>query len=165
MTRVLLLTGSRSLATTARAERWAAKLIREALATTDLLLVGDADGPDTWGHQEAVHLGLAWRRFNVRGPHAGWISTSALDRFSRWSDGDPPKRSADAAVWSAWCLARNRAMVRDAQERAALGHEVRGLALVDLGSRTHGTEYTAAHAEAAGITVRRMPWGKAASHG
>lgn len=79
-----------------------------------------------------MHLGLAWRRFNVRGPHAGWISTSALDRFSRWSDGDPPKRSADAAVWSAWCLARNRAMVR---------YDTRSMRALDLPSHRDVPEH------------------------
>ena len=45
MTRVLLVTGSRSLADDPAAERWARGLIREALDGVGLLIVGDAPWP------------------------------------------------------------------------------------------------------------------------
>lgn len=54
MTRVLLVTGSRSLADRPGAEAWARGLIHAALTGTDLLIVGDAPGPDAW----AVEIGL-----------------------------------------------------------------------------------------------------------
>lgn len=46
MTRVLLVTGSRSLAAIPGAEAWARAKIAEALVGVDLLIVGDAEGPD-----------------------------------------------------------------------------------------------------------------------
>ena len=42
MTRVLLITGARSLADDPAAEAWARAIIAEALAGVDLLIVGDA---------------------------------------------------------------------------------------------------------------------------
>ena len=91
MTRVLLITGARSLADDPAAEAWARGLIAAALVGVDLLLVGDAPGPDAWAREIARNLGRA--RFEVvaigvagvpaqhtaqavyavRGDDAGWI--------------------------------------------------------------------------------------------
>lgn len=51
------------------------------------------------------------------------------------------------------CLQRDRAIVRDAVRAHAAGRSVRVLALVAPWSPTHGTEYTAERARAAGLEV------------
>lgn len=54
MTRVLLVTGSRSLATIPGAEAWAREHIRRALEGVGLLIVGDAPGPDLWAERAEI---------------------------------------------------------------------------------------------------------------
>ena len=110
MTRVLLVTGSRSLATHPGAEAWARGLIREALRDVDVLLVGDATGVDRW----AAWAGAVVVRHEVRvyvthGRDAGWIIA--------------PDDEGEARVCGTWAtdgnahpLNRNAAMGRRARE-------------------------------------------------
>lgn len=159
MTRVLLVTGSRSLALHPGAEAWARGLIHAALVGTDLLIVGDADGPDAWAasvgasivHDE-VHVYL------TRGRDAGWI-------ISPDEDGEASYHGRWGRAGETHPLQRNAAMVRAAAARAAIGHDVRVLALLDGTKRdapgkraTRGTEHTAGLAERAGIVVQREVW-------
>lgn len=172
MTRVLLVTGSRSLATIPGAEEWARDLIRTALDGVDLLIVGDAPGPDAWAWGEAeraerrsgfgvcVDLGdgpltaLARAKYAVRGEDAGWIVDGEGRWTSTWTDARRPHP-----------LNRNQYMVHDAMEMMTRGHDVRCLALLDGTKRdapgkraTRGTEHTAGLAERAGIKVERQTW-------
>lgn len=45
---ILIVTGSRSLATIPGAEAWAKDILRERFAEASELYVGDAAGPDAW---------------------------------------------------------------------------------------------------------------------
>ena len=152
MTRVLLVTGSRSLADHPGAEAWARGLIRAALADVDLLIVGDAPGPDAWARSEAKFTPLVHVYF-ARGDAAG--------RVLRFAPFD-----SQTAVWAhdgnTHPLRRNAVMVRACVEGGA---DVRCLALLDGTKRdvpgrraTRGTEHTAGLAERAGITVQRKVW-------
>ena len=131
MTRILLVTGSRSLATRPGAEAWARGILRDALAGADLLIVGDAPGPDAWAWESAEGGWLTphdvttrpatLRRihcYRTRGVYRGQIVLHdgymhgkhfALDTVADWDpDGD------------AHPLDRNAAMVRDAAAIRAL---------------------------------------------
>lgn len=161
MTRVLLITGARSLADSPDAERWARALITEALAGCDLLIVGDARGPDEWAVDIATSAHVRAQEYVSRWHRAGWIQ--------RWIDGAPMGFERWAAAGSSTHpLRRNAAMVADCKRLAAEGHDVRVLALLDgrkpavaqPGEKrpTRGTEHTVGLAERAGLTVRREVW-------
>ena len=157
MTRVLLVTGARSLADSRDAERWARALIAEALRDVDLLIVGDADGPDAWAWDEAR---IDRHRYWTRPAHAGSIE-------ARFHDGS-------LQAWWTWGsrnthpLARNAAMVVDATGYRDAGEEVLGLALLDgrkpakpkPGEKrpTRGTEHTVGLARKAGLLVDAQTW-------
>lgn len=164
MTRVLLVTGARSLADDPAAEAWARGLIAEALAGVDLLIVGDAPGPDAWAWKRA---GLTYGRttchqYLTRGSFAGGV----VKRDGR--------TCVDAHRWaprgtSTHPLDRNAAMVRDIAAMRDAGHTVSVLALLD-GRKpavvkpgedrpTRGTEHTARLARDAGLMVDAQTWG------
>lgn len=159
VTRVLLVTGARSLADDRAAEAWARGLIAAALVGVDLLIVGDAPGPDAWAWEIAR---IDRHRYWTRTAHAGSIE-------ARFDDGS-------LQAWWTWGsrnthpLARNAAMVADATGyRDRDGDDVRCLALLDgrkpavtrPGEKrpTRGTEHTAGLARAAGLTVDAQTWG------
>lgn len=150
MTRVLLVTGSRSLANHPGAEAWARGLIRAALVGADMLIVGDAPGPDAWAAAIASSHDVCVRRYDTRGIHAGWI---VQQEHAMWCRIDEWATRLDMHP-----LKRNAAMVRDASAMTGYGATARVLALVDPASETKGTEHTAGLAERAGLTVQREVW-------
>ena len=162
MTRVLLVTGSRSLAAIPVAEAWARGLIHAAMHNVDVVVVGDADGPDGWARGIAGGHVLQVRCYLTHGPEAGMISVLTISRdytAAEWTL-TPWTQGSDTHP-----LRRNAAMVRDAATLAAKGHDVTALALLDGTKRdapgrraTRGTEHTAALAERAGIVVTRRTW-------
>lgn len=163
MTRVLLVTGSRSLATHPGVEAWARGLIHAALVGTDLLIVGDAPGPDAWTAEIASSHDVphVWR-FGTHGASAGMTEQSVH------VPGAPTM--CDVTRWapigaSTHPLDRNRVMVATARAHMLRGCDVRVLALLDGTKRdapsrraTRGTEHTAGLAERAGIVVTRRTW-------
>lgn len=106
MTRVLLVTGSRSLATHPGAEAWARGLIREALRDVDVLLVGDATGVDRWAAWEgAVVVRHEVRVYVTHGRDAGWIIAPDDEGEARvcgtWAtDGNAHPLNRNAGYWS-----------------------------------------------------------------
>ena len=160
MTRVLLITGARSLAGDPAAEAWARVRIAEALAGVDLLIVGDAPGPDAWAsriQRDAVRRVWCYR---THGPNAGWIDTAHCEEWDRlrlWADGV-----------SRHPLKRNEMMVADAAGIMDAGEDVRCLALLDgrkprkpkpgEARPTRGTEHTLGLARRAGLTVTALTW-------
>ena len=145
---ILVVTGSRALADSGSAERWAFDLLHAAVAHADTLVTGDARGPDAWALTCARTAGRRWAVYGLDGRvvrgHAAPVA---------WTVDAPPERRDGRALWAAWCLHRDRAIVRDAARAAARGRAVRVLALVAPWSETRGTEYTAARARAAGLEV------------
>lgn len=160
MTRVLLVTGSRSLALHPGVEAWARGLIHAALTGVDLLIVGDAPGPDAWAAEIASSHDVCVRRYDTRGIHAGWIVQHEHAMWCRIDQWTTP-----AMQGRRYPLLRNAAMVRDLAAMRDEGHDVRCLALLDGTKRdapgkraTRGTEHTAGLAERAGIVVQREVW-------
>jgi hypothetical protein len=159
MTRVLLVTGSRSLADDPAAERWARGLIREALDGVGLLIVGDATGPDAWAWEIATTLPAVERLY---------LSRWCCDGSQRIVDRHPERATRERIEWWAegdvHTLDRNAAMVRHAKDYTARQWDVRVLALLDgrkdaaPGRVTRGTEHTAGLAERAGLAVTRETW-------
>lgn len=173
MTRVLLVTGSRSLADNRDAERWARALIAEALAGTYVAQMGDArEGIDKWAREEAIVLGVTVRCYVTRGANAGYVvlyKNGRVEVLHRWTKAVPPTDAATHAEWAAWLKLRNREMV---EESVFLGEHVglpvEGLALLDgrkpakpaPGEKrpTRGTEHTVGLARKAGLSVREERW-------
>ena len=172
MTRVLLITGARSLATRPGAEAWARAKIAEALRGVDIVVIGDArDGADPWAWDEAATPERPVHVYRTRGPHAGRIWIAGEREFARWTTVAPPSNSAEHWEWSRWLKSRNAAMVRDIAAMRAAGDTVSVLALLDglkvdvpprdgkPGKRaTRGTEHTVGLARDAGLTVREEVW-------
>ena len=162
MTRVLLVTGSRSLADHPGAEAWARALIRTALAGVDLLIVGDAPGPDAFAVGIARIMEVPTSIYDTRTVNAGWVVDADSNRQFHWTAARPPTGTRG---WKPWLLSRNEAMVSDAAKMLQHGHDVRCLALLDGTKRdapgrraTRGTEHTAGLAERAGLSVQREVW-------
>ena len=169
MTRVLLVTGARNLADNRAAEVWARGLIAAALVGVDLLIVGDAPGPDAWAcriQRDALRRVECYR---THGLNIGWVDTAHCeewDRVRRWS---PPR----AIHSTRYPLDRNAAMVATARANMLRGHTVSVLALLDgrkpavvqPGEKrpTRGTEHIARLARDAGLTVDAQTWPKGAT--
>lgn len=158
MTSLLLVTGSRSLARLPGAEPWARALIREALRNAELLVVGDASGPDAWALDEQVSVRSEALRYELSGLVTHVVCGSA------WAAGTsgwrPTGRYAGTPVGSRrWPLARNAEMV--AASARLLTSERRGvcLAFIDAASLTRGAAHTARLAGEAGFEVKRYVWG------
>ena len=145
---ILVVTGSRAIADLPSAERWALDLLREQVQHADTLVTGDARGPDAWALTCARVAGRRWAVYGLDGRvmrgHAAPV---------RWTVDAPPERRDGRALWAAWCLHRDRALVRDAARAAARGRAVRVLALVAPRSETRDMEYTAERARRAGLEV------------
>ena len=173
MTRVLLVTGSRSLALHPGAEAWARGLIHAALVGTDLLIVGDADGPDAWACVEAQRMGVVRRVYTAFGPFAGRIVVDGkADEPRRWTPNDPRKwlydtspdrvhRTQRKAV-AGWVARRYLAMVRDA-DAACAQHDVSALYLADASSGCI-SEMVVDKARRARFTLRQEVWTRGTEH-
>lgn len=149
---VLLITGSRALASTPEAATWARAQLTRVLTPRVSVVAGDAGGPDEWAQVMAPGWATRWcldGRIFARLTLSGSWQLEA-----RWHS-DPMPSRGDRAGWKMLCLARDRAMVAHWAERAGVSM----LALVAPFSRTRGTQYTVARAREAGIptTVLTCP--------
>jgi hypothetical protein len=145
---ILIVSGSRTLATRPGGEAWARAQIAEVVATMDpadgILATGDARGPDAWGIEAATEHLMTWRRFCLDGRIEGsdlfvdrWIMVTGLEP-------DPRRRP----------LQRNREMIAAYAGDYAYTNTV-VLGLVDPASRTHGTDLTIAAARKGGMKIDR----------
>ena len=149
---ILLVTGSRSLVDTEDGRRWALAELDLFFPGFDTIVTGDARGPDTWAFR-ASPPGRCFR-YGLDGS----IVTSG-GAVGRWDRGVSRPRygttPGDRALAAAWCLLRDRRMVKAVARRGWEGAQVECLALIDRGSKTHGAEYTATVAEHGGVFVHR----------
>lgn len=170
MTRVLLVTGARSLAMRPGAEAWARGHIAEALRGVDLLIVGDAPGPDAWAWESVTTRGrdVYGYRYATRGVCAGHVMDSFGQDCGAWTSAAAPKGTRG---WTPWLLSRNAEMVAQAAHCAGANCDVSVLALLDglkvdkpardgkpAERATRGTEHTVRLARDAGLTVREEVW-------
>ena len=118
--------------------------VAEVLERVDAFIAGSA-------RRARARARTAGRRWAVYGLDGRVVRGHAAP--VAWTVDAPPERRDGRALWAAWCLHRDRAIVRDAARAAARGRAVRVLALVAPWSETRGTEYTAARARAAGLEV------------
>ena len=153
---ILLVTGSRALADRDDSAAWAQRILRDAIRTPEppRVYTGDARGPDAWA------LALAGAEYTQ------WARDGAFycGMTHPWMEGwwiappHPPATPRTRDEWRRRLLARDRAMVAHAALCASRGDTVRVLALRAPWSETHGTDYTAQHARAAGLDVRVLTY-------
>lgn len=130
--RILLVTGSRVLASSMHEERAKALLAAycEAYAPT-LIVTGDADGPDDWAASWAIEHAIDLRIYALD----GWVHTAGQLRRP-WSKAPrAPGTFCDP-------LDRNAAMVRDVARQARRGATVQVVAIEADWSSTKGTAHT-----------------------
>jgi len=146
MKRILLVTGSRVLASSMHEERAKALLAAycEAYAPT-LIVTGDADGPDDWAASWAIEHAIDLRIYALD----GWVHTAGQLRRP-WSKAPrAPGTFCDP-------LDRNAAMVREVAEQRAKGAHVEVFGLEAVWSSTRGTAHTLGKARAAGLAITRI---------
>lgn len=157
MTKILIVCGSRSLFGNIANYEWALELIKREifLFKPDLIVTGDAQGPDTW--TDEAFDGPVYHYTK----HGTVVCQGKV--ISRWAkEEDAPGPEANRAIWKAWLLHRDRVMVQNVAKRVAEStsekvYEASLLALVDPKSDTHGTEFTASRAEALKIPIKKVP--------
>lgn len=142
---VLLVTGSRSLALRAGTQRAFCEHHRELIDQADLVVTGDAYGPDQW---------------------ANWL---APFDYEQWQLGGGVRLRAGVRWWSSLKtndpLVRNRCMVESVRDNyLRRGENVLCVGFVDPvprtpgERRTRGTDHTLRLARQAGIWCARYVW-------
>lgn len=154
MKRVLIVCGSRSLFGNIKRYEWAVELIQREvfLFKPDLIVTGDAAGPDTWADEAFSGPVFHYTKYGT--------VLNRNEYVARWGkDEDAPGPVANKAIWKAWLLHRDRVMVQVVAKKVKEeGYTASLLALVDPKSETHGTEFTASRAEALQIPVKKVEY-------
>lgn len=142
---VVLYCGSRSLALRQGAQRAFCEHHRPLIDQADLVVTGDAEGPDQWANWLAP---FGYERWCLDGRVATRPAT-----IRRWchEEGPPVDRRRVPLV-------RNEMMVKACELRLRLGDNVLCVGFVDPASRTRGTDHTLRLARQAGIWCARYVW-------
>lgn len=159
---ILGVSGSRALAQAGRppaAEAWARDEIRRAFdahAPTHVF-TGAALGPDRWAADEARARQVTLVVYDLDGCVYvdGTLARDGQGKPARWAREAAPGDGEIAAVWAAWCLHRDRMLVRQIARRAGElgGAHVLALLAPAGWSRTNGTRYTVERARRLGLGV------------
>lgn len=149
MSTILLVTGSHTVDTVDC--MWVETMLHPRLAGTQLLIAGDACGPDTIAHEMALNRRIKSARWCTDGRVEYCRPTSWWDE-ARWDTVETPVDPAERA------LARNAAMVAWCAGRMAAGDDVRALGLVVAASATHGVDHTLQLCRDAGVRITRLVW-------
>lgn len=158
--RVLIVSGARVLADVPEHVEWVRAQIRARAEHVGVIVTGDARGPDVEARAVAREIGVACFVYTLRGT----IERDG-EAVGCWTTCKPPpdirpelRTRGDRALWKAWCLHRDRQMVKQGARRLAQGYRVRMLALFAPAglSKTEGTAYTASCAEEFKIPVERL---------
>lgn len=136
MGKIILVTGSRTLRTCIPGQEFS-----DALLSADCIVAGDADGPDLWAFDIARKHRIRFDMWCVQGTWNGKVRIFL-------PDGN--ERSRDVGIFSS-PLVRNHDMTFWCKQRKDEGHEVKGLSVMDLQSRTGGTKNTIKHMVKYGI--------------
>ncbi len=173
MTRVLLVTGARSLADDPAAEAWARGLIAAALVGVDLLLVGDAPGPDAWAVDEARRARISRRKYAAFGPFAGCVIVDGKEGAPpRWTIHEPRRwiyetspesvPASQRKIVATWVAKRYVAMMGDAVKANAT-HDVSALYFADSRAGCI-SELVIDKARKASIPLRQEVWTRGTEH-
>ena len=139
---VLLVTGSRSLTKQRRAEKAVETVLRRFEWRIDLVVAGDANGPDRWALRHAHSFGCGYERWTL----SGFVQCEGESWAWAWGRQNDP-------------LVRNRCMVEHVRDEYLRNYEnVLCVGFVDPDSRTHGTDHTLRLARQAGIWSARYVW-------
>ena len=142
--RILVVTGARVLDVDERPRAWARRLVAHWMTfgadgrDVGLVVHGDAPGPDRYAEDLAGYLLLPRVVFRLVEPGVPVLRSGGKAREVK----DAGRYRYDARD----PLARNRAMVQWAADRAAEGHLLLVLALTAPWSNTNGARYTMARA-------------------
>lgn len=139
---ILLVTGSRSLTKQVGAEDAVETILRRFEYRIDLVVAGDANGPDRLALRHAHSFDCGYERWTL----SGFIQCEGESwEWSQWQRNDP--------------LVRNRRMVEHVCDKYLdYGENVLCVGFVDPDSRTHGTDHTLRLARQAGIWTARYAW-------
>jgi hypothetical protein len=139
---VLLVTGSRSLSKQRRTEKAVEAILRRFEYRIDLLVAGDANGPDRWALRHAHSFDCGYERWTL----SGFVQCEGESwEWSQIRLNDP--------------LVRNRCMVGHVRDKYLdHGENVLCVGFVDPESKTHGTDHTLRLARQAGIWCARYVW-------
>ena len=145
---LLIVTGARRIEGSpfeADARQWLAA--RMLVIAPDVVLYGDATGPDAWAHEFTRSRQIPWFRY---------AKTGMIERHDErpvaWSDAPPPRHGDNRALWGAWLLHRDRVLVQHAAKRMDAGrYDVRLVGLFASTPGTGGTIATVNRAHALGI--------------
>lgn len=144
--------GSRSLASRGiEAEAWARHLIHCISDHADVIVSGDAPGPDAWARERVVELHTERLRGRFYGLD-GMVRDAWGTPLGRWERAErvPPPGHPERRRWP---LTRNAAIVRAVALRVRRdGVRAEVYALVDPASPTRGTHHTLTLARRAGLT-------------
>ena len=154
--KLLVVTGARALDCAARPRRWALARLIEAFAryAPDVVVHGDARGPDSWAEDLALLAALPPRRWSepqrapvVRSPNG---EVRPVKDVGAYPYGDPLSRNEAMIRWAA-----NMA-VSDAPAVRGPGHVVQVFGLLAPWSSTHGTAGTLLHARNMDLAVESI---------
>ena len=170
---ILLVTGARSLADDPAAEAWARGLIAEALEGADLLIVGDAPGPDAWAVDEARRARISRRKYAAFGPFAGCVVVDGREGAPpRWTIREPRRwiyetspesvPASQRKIVATWVAKRYVAMMGDAV-KANRTHDVSALYLADPRAGCI-SELVIDKARKANIPLRQEAWTRGTEH-
>lgn len=97
--KILLVTGSRALCESKRAEEWTQNRLDEAFAfldaPRDVVVAGDAKGPDRWALAKAKREGFKVRSFRLDGTVDGGGEPYVPTQWGPWLRGDQALRTGD----------------------------------------------------------------------
>lgn len=151
-TLLTLVCGSRSLVQRPGGEAWARHIIECITDHANLVVTGDAPGPDTWVRERMARTSIRCVVFSLDGT----VREGADGReIGRWC---PAERVSSG---SRWPLVRDAAMVRAVARRARMGRLAAVYALKDPLSPTDGTGQTVREARRAGLQTWVETWSAA----
>lgn len=147
MARILIVTGSRSLASSREHGVTARSILETILSDQPLgtaVVTGDASGPDEWVRKWTGLPRLALRVYSL----SGAVHGATGQEIRRWTTGDDALADMDPHRVP---LLRNARMVAECVARRSATVHVSIVALIDEQSATKGAEHTLGLAKTAGI--------------
>lgn len=150
---ILVVCGKRELARMDGAQAFVQADLLPFVQTAEVVVVGDAEGPDRWAADLAQQLGKRLLVYALDGYiHEGGRSGPKVGRWSS-TEKQPPRENTEA--FRQWCLARNTVMIAHVARKVRGGRHAHVLGYLSyLPIATKGTEQTLRTAELSSLAVR-----------